>query len=231
MIIWHISDTHMNHHKLRIPEDVDIVIHSGDCTNSRHPFPNSTELWDFIGWFRGLPIKHKVLVAGNHDSAIHSKMMRKVDFDEMGITYLENSSAEIEGFKIWGSPLTPTYGDWCFMMARHKIHRAWNTIPEDVDIVVTHGPPKGILDLTENKDRSLEQVGCKSLLRRMTEIEPMIHCFGHVHSFKHIKNAGIMKIESMITEFSNGSCVEDGKQGELSGDGNVLSLWQQRRTL
>lgn len=231
MLIWHISDTHANHHKLRIPDDVDIVIHSGDCTNSRHPFPNSTELWDFIGWFRGLPIKHKVLVAGNHDSAIQGRMVTKDNFEEWGITYLENSSAEIEGFKIWGSPLTPTYGDWCFMMARHKIHRAWGTIPEDVDIVVTHGPPKGILDLTENKDRSLEQVGCKSLLRRMTEIEPMIHCFGHVHSFKHIKNAGTMKMESMITEFSNGSCVEDGKQDELSSNGNVLSLWKQRRVL
>lgn len=226
MKIWHISDTHAAHHQLIIPHNVDMVIHSGDCTNYRDKVRNSVELWPFIEWFKGLPIKHKVLIGGNHDSAIEGRMITKEGFAEFGITYLENSSVEIDGVKIWGSPITPTFNDWCFMMARHEIHRVWETIPEVVDILVTHGPPKTVLDLTENGIGRLEQVGCKSLMNRVKEIEPMIHCFGHVHDFKEIRNAGMAKLGSMITQFSNGACIEDGKLEEgIKHHGNILNLW------
>ncbi len=229
MKIWHISDTHGLHAQLEVPTDVDMVIHSGDTTNARNKIDNSVELWPFIEWFKELPIKHKVLVAGNHDSAIEGRMTTVEDFYGWGITYLENSFAEIEGVKVWGSPFTPTFNDWCFMMARHKIGRIWNVIPDDTDIVVTHGPPKYVLDITESREGKLENVGCKSLFTRMCEIEPMIHCFGHVHDFKNLRNTGILKLGSMITTFSNAACIEDGKFHKgLKHNGNILELNKRR---
>ena len=223
MKIWHICDTRSNHRHLCIPNNVDMVIHSGDCTNPRNPVDNSVELWPFVEWFRNLNIEHKVLIAGNHDSAIEGRMITKGVFAELGITYLENSSEMVGGLKIWGSPITPAYNDWCFMMKRHKIHKVWDTIPDDADIVVTHGPPKFILDLTENRDGTLEQVGCKCLYNTVVDVRPRLHCFGHVHNFKHLKNAGTCRLAAVPgTLFSNGSCVTDGKQGELSSHGNIL---------
>lgn len=201
-----------------------MVIHSGDATNYRDKVRNSVELWGFVEWFKELPVKYKVFVAGNHDSAIEARMIRQEDFWEMDIIYLENTYVDVEGLKIWGSPVTPTFSDWCFMMARHKTNRVWKIIPDDTDIVITHGPPKYVLDITENRDGSLEQVGCKSLFNRMMEIQPKLHCFGHVHNFKHLQNAGTTRLAISPTLFSNGSVVTDGKFGELSSYGNIIEL-------
>jgi Icc-related predicted phosphoesterase len=223
MKIWHISDTHGSHGRLHVP-DVDMVIHSGDFTNARHKVPNSVELWPFLDWFQMLPIKHKVLVAGNHDAAVAHRMVYAEDIEKLGITYLENKYTTIEGLKIWGSPHTPTFGEWHFMMSRHKIGRVWDTMPTDADIVITHGPPQTVLDLTEAIEGGLVQVGCKSLLRRIWDVQPKLHCFGHVHSAKSINNAGTMKLPQLITTFSNASCVTDGKIGELSSNGNILEV-------
>jgi Icc-related predicted phosphoesterase len=223
MKIWHISDTHGFHDQLTVPTDVDVIIHSGDTTNSRNMVQNSIELWPFVDWFKSLPIKHKVLVAGNHDSAIEGRMIRQEDFLEIGITYLENESCEIEGLKIWGSPITPSFMNWCFMVGRHKIHRVWDTIPDDTDIVVTHGPPFGILDLTENRDRQLEQVGCFNLAKRLLNIKPKLHCFGHVHNHKEIRNSGLLKLASGDTIYSNGAVVADGKPNIIN-NGNFINL-------
>lgn len=224
MRIWHISDTHRCHGQLGVPENIDMVIHSGDATNHRHKIENSVELWPFLEWFRALPIKHKVFVAGNHDSAIEGRMVTSEQFWEWGITYLENQWAEIEGLKIWGSPMTPTFNDWSFMMARHKIGRVWNLIPKDTDIVVTHGPPKYILDLTMDRHGKLEQVGCKSLHTKMVEIQPKLHCFGHVHNFKNIKNSGVVRLNGYETVFSNASCVTDAVRSQLTSYGNIIEL-------
>ncbi len=224
MKIWHISDTHGVHGRLSVPPDVGMVIHSGDFTDNRNKIPNSVELWPFLDWFQMLPIKHKVLVAGNHDAAVAQRMVYAEDIEKLGITYLENDFRKIEGLKIWGSPYTPTFGDWHFMMARHKIGRVWNTIPLDSDVVISHGPPQTVLDLTEAMEGGLVQVGCKSLLRRIWEVEPIAHCFGHVHNAKLINNAGTMKLPQLITTFSNGSCVTDDKIGELSSNGNILEV-------
>lgn len=225
MKIWHISDTHALHGRLEVPKDIDLVIHSGDATNYRDRIQNSIELWPFLEWFRALPIKYKVFVAGNHDSAIEGRMVTAEDFQRWDIIYLEHSFAEVEGIKIWGSPITPTFNDWCFMLARHKTNRVWKLIPDDTDIVVTHGPPMYVLDVTMDRHGKLEQVGCKSLMTRIEQVQPKLHCFGHVHNFKRIKNAGTCRLAAYPnTLFSNGSCVTDAEFGKLSSQGNIIEL-------
>ena len=109
MKIWHISDTHTYHGLLKVPKDIDMVIHSGDATNPRDPYASEQEMLNFISWFGSLPIKHKVFVAGNHDLCIERNLVTKIDFMKNGIVYLENDYAEVEGIKIWGSPFTPSF--------------------------------------------------------------------------------------------------------------------------
>jgi len=228
MRIWHIGDTHTYHKLLEIPEGVDMVIFSGDCSNPRAPYTNELEVRDFIHWFKTLPIKYKIFVAGNHDSSIESKLVTKDDFEAYNIIYLENESVVINGIKIFGSPLTPQFGQWSFMKARNKLDRIWPSIIEnDVDVVVTHGPPKGILDIAEDRNHNIEFCGDRSLMNRIRKINPKLSLFGHIHNNSGIKNAGTRTVAGMQTVFSNGSVVTDRKFGTLSSNGNILEIWQE----
>ena len=226
MKIWHISDTHTNHLGLVIPEGIDMVIHSGDCSNPRDPYTNEPEVREFIDWFGGLPIKHKIYVAGNHDTSIEKGLVIKEDFGAYNIIYLENETIEIEGIKIFGSPHTPQFGQWAFMKARHKLDRIWKGAIEDgTHIIVTHGPPKGVLDLSEDMRGNLEFCGCKSLMNRVMEVKPTLVLFGHIHNSRTITtNSGMKKIAGLDTIFSNAATVTDGKMGEITSNGNVIEI-------
>ena len=225
MKIWHISDTHTFHELLEIPQGVDLVIFSGDCSNPRDPYNNEPEVRAFIDWYGNLPIKHKVFVAGNHDTSIEKGLVTKEDFSKNGIHYLENTSVEIEGLKIFGSPYTPMFGNWAFMKARHKLDRVWDSaIPDDSDIVVVHGPPKGILDLSFNRRGGIERCGDKSLLNRVKDVNPKLCLFGHIHNCEDIINQGTMKLSNLDTIFSNGSVMKDGRFGKLTSNGNILEI-------
>lgn len=226
MKIWHFSDTHTYHNLLKPPEDIDIAIFSGDCSNPRDKYQNEQEVLSFLYWYRiEVKAKYKIFVAGNHDTSIEAKFIRKEKFEEYGIIYLENSSIEIEGLKIWGSPITPTFGNWSFMKARDKLYNLWQTIPEDSDIVIIHGPPKGILDHSYNQQGNVyERCGCASLAKRIRLIQPKFCLFGHIHNTEDIINAGYIKLADYKTIYSNGSVVTDGKFGKLTSNGNIFEL-------
>lgn len=225
LVIWHISDTHGFHHLLDIPDNIDAVIHSGDASNNRDMYKNQPEFDEFIHWFKQLPIRYKIYVAGNHDTALEKNLFDvKNQMKEAGIIYLENSDVTIEGIKIWGSPHTPQFGEWAFMKSRQKIDKVWKHIPEDSDIVVVHGPPKGILDLSFDYRNNIERCGCNALKNRILKIEPYLFLSGHIHNNKDIINAGTVKLSNYRTIFSNGSVVTDGKFGTLSSNGNILTI-------
>jgi len=179
MKITFISDTHGKHDQLVLPE-TDLLIHAGDLS-SRGTLP---EIQQFLDWFAALPIKHKVFIGGNHDFLLEqsSSMFRSMLTDDY--IYLENSSVEIEGIKIWGSPITPWFFDWAFNRERgEEIAKYWDMIPEDTDILVTHGPPFNFGDLTE---RDQQHVGCADLLAAVQKINPRYHIFGHIHEAQGI---------------------------------------------
>ena len=225
MTILHISDTHTYHDLLKIPLGLDMIIHSGDCSNPRDPYNNEPEVRDFIDWYKEIPVKYKIYVAGNHDTSIEKGLVTKKDFEDAGIIYLENESVVIEGIKIFGSPHTPNFGNWAFMKERTKLERFWRlAIDEDVNIVVTHGPPKGILDKSYDQRNNMEACGDKSLLNRILEVQPSYSLFGHIHNTKDIVNAGIQKLSVCNTFFSNGSVVTDGRFGKLSSNGNIIKI-------
>lgn len=223
--VWHISDTHGYHSKLKVPKDVDLVIHSGDAGNYRDPYNNDLEIRSFANWYASLPIMYKIYVAGNHDSSVESLLWSKKLFDKLNIDYLFNDSIDIMGLNIWGSPHTPQFGNWSFMKNRSKIGRVWDAIPDDTDILVTHGPPKYILDLSTNRDHSIEACGDSALNKRIIKLKPKLVCFGHIHNTDDIRNAGVLKLTGEDIIYSNGSCVTDRRFKEgVTSHGNLFEV-------
>jgi len=111
---------------------------------------------------------------------------------------------------IYGTPWTPTFGDWCFMKNRDKMYKVWEKVPLDTNILISHGPPKGILDLTENRDYTLEQVGDKAILKYLEKWKDLKYVlFGHIHNRGNITNTGIRELDGI--KFINSSGVEDGR--------------------
>ena len=145
---------------LTIPENIDIAIFSGDCSNPQNTLENSFEVLTFLKWFGHLPIKYKVFVAGNHDVSVERRMILKEDFTNNGIIHLWDEEVIIEGVKVYGSPYTPSFSvGWAFNKDRGKLHKVWQGVPKDTDILVAHGPPKGVLDLSYSIDGKLEFCG------------------------------------------------------------------------
>lgn len=149
MRIVAISDTHSYHRKLAIP-DADMLIHSGDWS-----FKGEVHIIeDMVKWAEKLPIKHKVFVAGNHEVGLQYGKKRKAIldlFNNAGLHYLENNSIIIDGLKIYGSPASPFFYAWEFNYNRGRdIKQVWDKIPDDTNVLITHGPPYGTLDLVED---------------------------------------------------------------------------------
>jgi Icc-related predicted phosphoesterase len=170
------SDTHLRHKvfPLQVPE-ADILIHSGDaCLNG-----TAYEFREFMEWFGSLKARiAKIFVAGNHDVLFEKQAAFARSLIPKEVTYLQDDPVEIEGLKIYGSPWQPEFCDWSFNLPRgHRLREKWNKIPRDTDVLVTHGPPMGVLDL--NYDG--EHVGCADLRDVVERVKPRLHVFGHIH--------------------------------------------------
>ena len=200
-----ISDTHNQHEYMNIP-DGDIIIHAGDATGRGWQY----EIESFIQWYSGLDFQHKIYVPGNHDIGLEENFDEWSQwFKDAGIILLtvdgiSHHDWEEYEIKIHGSPITPNFGNWAFMKARgEQINKHWMYIPNDTDILVTHGPPYGILDnVGPNMWDDDISVGCEMLWKAVERIEPKIHVFGHIH-----EGAGQMKVGN--THFINASQLDE----------------------
>lgn len=227
MKIWHFSDTHQLHHNIEVPKDIDVAIFSGDCSNTSNRILNRDEVVNFLNWYESLDIPIKIFVAGNHDVSIEAGFVTKQDFEARRIIYLENDYKMVAGLKIWGSPITPDFNPkkWAFNKPRTELGKFWDNIPLDADIVITHGPAQGMLDLAYDATGKLEFCGCYALYNRLLSVKPKFHMFGHIHNNNGIINSAFKCTNAGII-YSNGSCVTDRKFSDLSylTNGNVFEI-------
>ena len=224
MKIHAISDTHGRHEQVQIPEGTDMLIHAGDFSNFKDTARNSNEVNLFLIWLEKQPVKYKVIIAGNHDTSVERRFFTKEDFQNRGIIYLEHELIEIEGIKIFGSPYTPEFHNWAFNRSRNKLGHIWETIPDDIDILITHGPPKGILDSASRDRHVSEHTGCSALFKRVIKIQPKIHIMGHLHHNEDNLNNGIFKLLDCKTIFANVSCVKDGDNLPFTYNGFTFEI-------
>ncbi|GEM48414.1 metallophosphatase domain-containing protein [Deinococcus cellulosilyticus] len=169
-----ISDTHNQHDLLKLPSG-DVLIHAGDFSMRGHV----AETQAFLTWFAAQPHPHKIFIAGNHDFIFEKRPQKARAMVPDGVVYLEDEGVTLDGVKFWGSPITPTFFDWAFNRGPATIGSYWDLIPADTDVLITHGPPFGVLDqvLPEGK-----HVGCPKLLTTLDHcLRLKLHVFGHIH--------------------------------------------------
>jgi Icc-related predicted phosphoesterase len=189
-----ISDTHGFHNQLQL-EGGDLLIHAGDITTRG----SKLEVIQFLEWFKIQKYTHKIVVAGNHDWFFERATAKEIKaIMPKEVIYLNDSGICIDGFTIWGSPIQPVFFDLAFNRERGKgIDKHWQLIPKNTDILITHGPPFGILDQTLRG----KNAGCEMLLKKTNEIKPKLHVFGHIH-----EGYGVMTNDS--TTFVNASVLD-----------------------
>ncbi|TKX25356.1 rhamnogalacturonate lyase C-like protein 2 [Elsinoe australis] len=203
-----ISDTHGEHLPAHLLPSasaaVDVAIHCGDLTNGS----KICEFRHTLDLLKKVDAPLKLVIAGNHDFTLDTPMFKKTiaevhpplepelvakeygdwgearrlmdDAKEAGIVFLEEGTYEftlLNGAKltVYASPYTPSMNDWGFQYPPGTQH---DWLVENSDVVITHGPPHGILDKAPGSPR----LGCPSLFRAIDRARPKLHCFGHVHS-------------------------------------------------
>ena len=196
-----ISDTHSLHENMRhtLPEG-DVLIHAGDCTNKG----SQRDVEEFVHWYMNIQgYDTKIFIAGNHDFAFenhrypHHKgdydwyynLMNEENLSQSDVVYLEDNQCIIDSpefsrpIKFWGSPWQPEFYNWAFNLPRlgEDLKRYWSMIPDDTDILITHGPPNEARDFVNNWRQGSVNVGCELLINRIIDIKPTLNIFGHIH--------------------------------------------------
>lgn len=201
-----VADTHERHAQVALPAG-DLLIHAGDFTM----VVEKRRIQDFATWITESAKNFRygaVLIAGNHDLTMdvgHRGYM--AGYEDMitslpNVYYLNDSGLTLpNGMTVWGSPITPWFGNWAWNREEEDIVDHWALIPENTNILITHGPPFGILDQPGGNGG---HVGCDHLrdkiLGRMSKLK--LHVFGHIHG-----GAGAVKCGN--TTFVNASVVNE----------------------
>jgi len=197
MKITFISDTHGKHNT--ISNDVlgtgDVLVHCGDLTN----IGEEHDVIDFLDWFSKVEYTHKIFIAGNHDFWFVDNTDIPDVYKKNGVIYLCDNSVTIDGVKFYGSPWQPKFHNWAFNLVRNStdLHDVWAKIPHDTDVLITHTPPYGHLDIVGQ-----QRVGCELLTEYLVKVNPLINAFGHIHGSYGQKTFG-------ETEFINASYLDD----------------------
>jgi len=201
-----ISDVHGLWPSISYPE-ADILVIAGDITNgfgssSKSQYEEIKILVRFLqNFITTQHYKDVVVIAGNHDFCFENEKAAELFEGQEHLHYLQDSEVTIQGLKFYGSPMTPWFGGWAFNFpapdpgrgvyrARAHARNCWEAIPDDTDVLVTHGPPYGILDTTAKG----VSVGCPYLKERLATLKNLkLHVFGHIHA-----GAGATTIDNTV---------------------------------
>jgi len=178
-----ISDTHNRAERVAIP-DGDLLLHAGDLTMQG----SEAELLRAARWLGTMQHRFRAIVAipGNHDFGIAAdpEGYREL-FRANGVTLLIDEAAVVEGLNVYGSPWQPWFYDWAYNFPQDDdgafARQTWAAIPRNTDVLMTHGPPYGILDKTFGGQDT--RAGCPYLLAAVQGLAPrlQVHLFGHIH--------------------------------------------------
>ncbi|HVK86402.1 MAG TPA: metallophosphatase domain-containing protein [Kofleriaceae bacterium] len=190
MRIVAVADTHTFTDDLVVP-DGDVFIHAGDICRGG----DLDELRGAAEWMAGLPHRHKIVVAGNHDWCfVHDPAAARALLGDAH--YLQDDELVLEGLRFYGSPWQPEFHGWAFNLPRGEpLAAVWRNIPHGIDVLVTHGPPAGIGDRIAIANRG----GCADLRRRIAEVQPRLHLFGHIHQDGGVWTEGATMFANVTT--------------------------------
>ena len=186
MIITLISDTHGKHNQ--ITQDLpggDLLIHAGDISSMGHQH----EVQQFCKWFNNVDnYDHKIFIAGNHDWGFqnNTEKIMEIANSYKTVDYIQDETIQVNNddkmVNIYGSPWQPEFYNWAFNLPKNgpELAAKWAAIPDNTDILITHGPAFGVLDTVAGK--MWDNLGCQLLTNKIKTIKPKIHVCGHIHS-------------------------------------------------
>jgi len=197
MNITFISDTHCKHFELKMPEldnsETNVIVHSGDFSHNIH------QLEDFIEWYSEIPgYNYRILIPGNHELCVQNdeEMFYRL-CKEYSIIGLIDKEVIIENVKFYGSPWTPMFFNWAYMEEDYLLDQYWDKIPNDTNVLITHGPAYGILDSVVEYGRYIS-TGSETLADTIDTLKKLkIHAFGHIHPARGMyKENNILRINA-----------------------------------
>lgn len=164
----------------------DVLLVAGDILGPSDIFMQMKMLnGPFLKWIERIPAKDIILVAGNHD-LIFEQRKELLPLWPENVHYLQDKEITIDGKNIYGSPWQRRFCDWAFNLDEWQLEEVWNNIPTSTDILVTHSPPFGVGDF----NKAGVNLGSPSLTKRVEEISPMLHVYGHIHEGRGVYNIG-----------------------------------------
>jgi predicted phosphohydrolase len=186
-----LGDSHEQHRGVEVPAG-DLLIFTGDFTMfSKH----LSAIEDFNDWLGELPHPWKLVIPGNHEFFLESDAGRRSLISNA--TVLIDEEITIDGLKIYGSPMTPLYGGAFGKSSPVDRVRHWQRVPIDVNVLITHAPPYGILDRSPGQ---IERMGDPELMARVKDLPSLrLHCFGHVHgAYRRSEKDGVVFVNAAL---------------------------------
>jgi predicted phosphodiesterase len=204
MRIVAIADTHGFERDLGTLPPGDVLVHVGDLLRRG----TLAELEPVADWIRSQPHRRKLVVAGNHDWCFSRVRAEACALLGSGVSYLQDEERTIDGVRFWGSPWQPEFCDWAFNLPRGAPLRAkWSFIPDGIDVLLTHGPPRGFGDFVPEANA---REGCDDLLAAVRRVRPALHLFGHIHQDGGVFRDGPVWLANVTTnECERGPTVLD----------------------
>lgn len=223
-----ISDTHSKHVNLELPFG-DVLLHTGDFTEQGDP----AEVDAFCQWMVEQPHARKIVIAGNHDLTLHGERYEQACIDwgvprdgceaerctqvraklaaVPGLEYLCCGATDVQGVKVWGAPWVPSCGGVFTKPRGPALAQVWAQIPTDVDVLLTHGPPRGHGDLCKPRKLGMgwKHVGCTDLYEAVTQrVRPAFHVFGHIHEGYGTTTDGTTTFINAASCTARGQCTQ-----------------------
>lgn len=164
------------HGELPVIPPCDLLLIAGDVCPVRDHRLGRQKRWldtTFRRWLEQVRANKIVGTWGNHDFVAQEGLVP----DDLPGTWLEHGATTWKGLTIFGSAWTPPFMDWAFMAPEDKLEVLYEDVPDDTSILLTHGPPLGLLDRVDSR-----HVGSAALYKKMNELQDLqLHTFGHIH--------------------------------------------------
>ncbi len=177
-----ISDTHDQHEELGVLHG-DVLIHCGDIGNAYLRTADAVDSLD--RWFGRQDFERILCIGGNHDFGLQARVGSRNPVLDNAI-YLQDEEISFRGVNFYGAPWTPELANWAYYLPTDQIRTKWAAIPTHTDVLITHTPPLDVLD----RNRQGKACGCAELQQRLVDLQPRVHCFGHVHASGGVLKAG-----------------------------------------
>ena len=173
-----LSDTHSQHNLQHLPikmPQCDLIIHAGDCTGNG----SIAQTMAFLRWFEQFKTE-KILVPGNHDWLFEEnlRLIKHETKHLKNLHILTHDSLELFGTKFFGTSYQPIFYDWAFNRSNATRRILFDKIPENTEVLITHVPPRGVLD-TNSQDERRGDLELSTKIKHLPKLN--LHAFGHNH--------------------------------------------------